>query len=337
MYAMVTVGIPGALSYYRYFPLWKTLLESLGAEVVVSAPTGKRLLEQGVRHCVDDICVPVKLYYGHVLDLKDRVDYLFVQRLVSIEKCDCDTYTCPKLMGLPDMIRGSIDGLPPFLEFTLDIRKRTIGYTARRMAKPLSVRPSRVRRGLKKALEVQARYEERLLGGMEPHEAMKEVLEEKVASGGREAGNGNGGRHRAGDINVALVGHEYIIHDGFISHNLPRKLSRQGANVTYMTQVPPEVIDHELAKYPDISWSYEKMLLGAVSHFLGRDDIHGVIMVMGFACGPDSIISEIIEREVRTETSPPLMTLVLDEHTGEAGITTRVEAFVDLVRRGTRQ
>lgn len=334
---MVKVGVPRALSYYRYFPLWKTLLESLGAEVVVSNPTSKRLLDQGVRHCVDDICIPVKLYYGHVLDLRDRVDYLFVQRLVSIEKCDCDTYTCPKLMGLPDMIKSSLDGLPPFLEFTLDVKKRSLRYTARRMAKPLAARPSAVRRGLKAALEVQERYEEDLLSGKDPHEAMSGVLGEAPRPGDGVSRRGVRGGSANGDVNIAIVGHEYVIHDRFISHDLPARLSALGATVTYMTQVPPDVIEEELAKYPDISWSYEKVLLGAASHFLNRDDIHGVLMVMGFACGPDSIISEIIDREVRKETSPPLMTLVLDEHTGEAGVATRVEAFVDLVRRGARK
>ena len=142
-----------------------------------------------------------------------------------------------------------------------------------------------------------------------------------------------GKRARGPDIKIALVGHEYLIHDYYISHNLPAKLRRFGADVTYMTQVPAAVIASELDRYPGISWSYEKELLGAASHFLARDDIDGVMLVMGFACGPDSIISEIITREVVTEESPPLTTLVLDEHTGEAGVDTRVEAFVDLIRR----
>jgi len=334
MVAMARVGIPAALSYYRYFPLWKTLLESLGAEVVLSRPTSKLLLEQGVRHCVDDICVPVKLYYGHVLDVKDRADYLFVQRLVSVERCDCDSYTCPKLMGLPDMIKSSLEDLPPILEFNLDVRKRTVAHTARRMARPLSVRASSVRTGLRRALEVQDRYEEHLLRGARPRDAMARVLEGEHAP--REVG-GNGGGRGGGDINIAVVGHEYMIHDDFLGHNLPDRLSSLGANVTYMTQVPQDVIERELSMYPEISWSYEKILLGAASHFLGRGDIHGVVMVMGFACGPDSIVSEIIEREVRKKESPPMMTLVLDEHTGEAGVTTRVEAFVDMVRRGARR
>jgi predicted nucleotide-binding protein (sugar kinase/HSP70/actin superfamily) len=332
---MVTVGIPAALSYYRYFPLWKTLLEGLGAEVVVSRETSEALLENGVRYCVDDICVPVKLYYGHVLDIKDAIDYLFVQRLVSVEKSKMDSFTCPKLMGLPDMIKGSIDDLPPLMEFRLDINRYPLKKTARMLAAPLAPSASKLRAALKRAVAVQKLFEEQLLTGADPASSMRRVLKNGKGNGEhrREWPRGN----KPKDLNIALVGHEYLIHDRFISHDLPRKLERQGANVFYMTQVPPSVIDREIGRYPEISWSYEKFLLGAASHFLRREDVHGVMIVMGFACGPDSIVSEIITREVRTEDSPPVMTLVLDEHTGEAGVTTRVEAFVDLVRRSRRK
>lgn len=327
---MVKVGVPRALSYYRYFPLWKTLLEGLGAEVVLSRRTARGLLEDGVRHCVDDICVPVKLYYGHVLDLKDRVDRLFVSRVVSIEKCESDTYTCPKLIGLPDMIKSSLEGLPPVLEFTVDVQNRSIKSSARKLAGEFDVPAAAARRATALSIEVQSRYERELLLGADPESAMEMVF----ANGNgapRESGPAGGG-----DISIALVGHEYLIHDPFISHNLPRKLTRLGASSVLMSQVPPRVIDEELGRYPGISWSYEKELLGAASHFLRRPDIDGVMLVIGFACGPDSIIAEIINREVRRPDSPPLTTLVLDEHTGEAGVATRVEAFVDLIRRARR-
>ena len=328
---MVKVGIPRALSYYRYFPFWKSLLEGLGAEVVVSRHTGKHLLEDGVRHCVDDICVPVKLFYGHVLDLVDKVDYLFISRLVSVEKGEGDTYTCPKLIGLPDMIKSSLSGLPPIIDFVVDVQNMPLKSSAKRLANSFGVTGARAKRALGGALEVERLYQAELLNGVPPEEAIEAVL----SNGG---GNGSGSRAGpertgGGDLNIALVGHEYLVFDPFISNNLPRKLERLGANVSFITQVPSAVVEEELARYPGISWSYEKELLGAASHFLSRDDIDGVMLVIGFACGPDSIISEIITREVRTEKSPPLMTLVLDEHTGEAGVATRVEAFVDLIRR----
>ena len=328
---MVKVGIPRALSYYRHFPFWKSLLEGLGAEVVLSRHTGESLLEDGVRHCVDDICIPVKLFYGHVLDLSDRVDYLFISRLVSVEKCEDDTYTCPKLIGLPDMIKGSLTGLPPIIDFVVDVQNMSLKSSVKKLADSFGVTGTRVKRALDAALEVERRYQAELLRGVPPEEAIDIVL----SNGG---GNGSGSkagpeRTGGGDLNIALVGHEYLIFDPFISHNIPRKLERLGANVSFITQVPSAVIDRELARYPGISWSYEKELLGAASHFLSHDDIDGVMLVVGFACGPDSIIGEIITREVRTEKSPPLITLVLDEHTGEAGVATRVEAFIDLIRR----
>jgi predicted nucleotide-binding protein (sugar kinase/HSP70/actin superfamily) len=334
---MMKVGVPRALSYYRYFPLWKTLLEGVGAEVVLSRPTGKGLLENGVRHCVDDICVPVKLYYGHVMDLAERCDRLFISRVVSVEKAENDTYTCPKLIGLPDMIKSSLDGLPPMVEFVVDIQNHSMKSSAKKIASQLGAPAAVMRRALGDALAVQERYEAELLRGLTPAEAMKKVLG-NGKNGDKASGAGDGSaRVREKDINIALVGHEYLIHDHFISHNLPAKLERLGANVTYMTQVPQEVIERELGRYDGISWSYEKELLGSASHFLGRRDIHGVMLVIGFACGPDSIIGEIITREVMTPESPPLTTLVLDEHTGQAGVATRVEAFVDLIRRASRK
>lgn len=334
---MVRVGVPRALSYYRYFPLWKTVLEAVGAQVVLSEPTGKELLEKGVRHCVDDICVPVKLYYGHALDLADKCDRLFVSRLVSVEKAASDTYTCPKLIGLPDMIKSSLQGLPPMLEFTVDVQERSIEASLRQLCSDLGVGMWKARKATSAGMAVQRRYEELILEGSRPTEAMKQVL-----------GNGNSGitggasavrtkgAPRA-DVKVALLGHEYLIHDYYLSHDLPARFANLGAQVIYMAQVPCDLIERELARYGAISWSYEKELLGATSYFMGRDDIDGIMIVEGFACGPDSIVGEIINREVDSDGGPPLTTLVLDEHTGQAGVATRVEAFVDLIRRARRK
>jgi len=53
-----------------------------------------------------------------------------------------------------------------------------------------------------------------------------------------------------------------------------------------------------------------------------------------FACGPDSFIGELLQQEsARSERKVPFMTIVVDEHTGEAGVLTRLEAFMDVVER----
>ena len=55
-------------------------------------------------------------------------------------------------------------------------------------------------------------------------------------------------------------------------------------------------------------------------------------LVVSFGCGPDSLICELIERFYKRQQQIPVLLLTLDEHTGEAGIITRLEAFVDMLR-----
>ena len=82
----VKIGIPRSLFYYRFAPFWESFFSSLGAEIVVSDPTNKRILDDGVISCVDEACLPIKLSYGHIINLKDRVDYILVPGSKHLEK-----------------------------------------------------------------------------------------------------------------------------------------------------------------------------------------------------------------------------------------------------------
>ncbi len=106
-----------------------------------------------------------------------------------------------------------------------------------------------------------------------------------------------------------------------------------GARVLTPPMLEAGGIEKEAARYESLSWSYEKDLVGAGSHFLKSPEVDGIIFLVSFACGPDSLVAEIILREVRECSDNPITMLVIDEHTGVAGLHTRVEAFVDMVRR----
>ena len=54
-----------------------------------------------------------------------------------------------------------------------------------------------------------------------------------------------------------------------------------------------------------------------------------------FGCGPDSLMIERITRRSK-QFNKPLLNLTIDEHTGEAGFITRLEAFVDMLYRKKR-
>jgi predicted nucleotide-binding protein (sugar kinase/HSP70/actin superfamily) len=66
--------------------------------------------------------------------------------------------------------------------------------------------------------------------------------------------------------------------------------------------------------------------------YAAKHGIDGIIHIMPFSCMPE-IVSQNILTKVSKEEDIPVMSLVLDEQTGKAGYQTRIEAFVDLVKR----
>ena len=93
------VGIPKGLLYYNYYPFYQRFFTELGAEIIVSPDTNKQILNDGIKYCVDEACLPVKIFHGHVSYLKDKCDVILLPRIIQIRKRE---YICPKFCGLPD-------------------------------------------------------------------------------------------------------------------------------------------------------------------------------------------------------------------------------------------
>ncbi len=62
----------------------------------------------------------------------------------------------------------------------------------------------------------------------------------------------------------------------------------------------------------------------------------GVIGVMAFGCGPDSLMMDMVHRRASQLQKAPFMCLTLEEHTSETGVITRLEAFLDMIDRRRR-
>ena len=58
---------------------------------------------------------------------------------------------------------------------------------------------------------------------------------------------------------------------------------------------------------------------------------------MAFGCGPDSLMMDMVRRHSVRLESTPFMCLTLEEHTAEAGVVTRLEAFTDMINRKNRK
>lgn len=312
----IKVGIPRALLYYHYYPGWEAFFQALGAQVVLSDETTKNIVAHGVRDAVDESCLPVKLYLGHLANLRDKgVDCIFVPRVVSVEE---KKYLCPKFLGLPEIARFSVPNLPELLDVEINVHKK-YKETCKglmKLAARFNRRPWVMRGALRVAEAAQEQYEAKLRQGNTPRD---------VLSGVEYQGQGK--------VKVAVLGHAYNLNDPYISMNLLSKLRGMGADVVTSEMVFPEDIHRgTLCMEKEIFWTFGKELMGSAFHLLEHGDIQGMVLVASFGCGPDSLVCELVERVYRRSKKVPVLLLTLDEHTGEAGVITRLEAFIDMLR-----
>lgn len=318
-----TVGIPKGLLYYDFYPMWKTFFEGVGSKVVVSQDTNKKILDEGVKNCVEDACLPVKTYVGHVINLKEKnVDYIFIPRVVSVER---KKYLCSKFLGLPDFIKSLIGDLPPIIDIEINYYKNNDEFTQNEFIKVGRMFGKTKDQSLKAYFEAthqQKKFESLLKEGLTNLEALK-VWEGKNLV--KEESNY--------DLKIAVIAHPYDIMDEYISMGIIEKLKNMGAQVYTMEMLQKDLILEGASMLSkEMFWNYERDILGAGLYFLKQKNVDGVIMVSAFGCGPNSMTEELLERLYKKAKEVPFMLITIDEHSGEAGIMTRLEAFTDLLR-----
>ncbi len=321
--AAVRVGVPQALLYHEYGPLFSGFLRGLGLEVVVSDPTSKTILDDGVKSAVDEACLPVKIFYGHVIDLcRKGVDVIFLPRIVSVER---RAFTCPKLLGLPDMVRDNLKPLPDLVDTTVNLSRkpRTLYSALWQAASPFTRNPARIALAWRQGLRAQAAHEAELRAGRLPG-----------LRGSTSASELSGPVQTERPLSVAVLGHSYNVYDRFVSLDTVARLRASGVRVVTADMVDPRAARAETERMPkELFWTMGRKILGAAYHFLRSGTVDGLVHLVSFGCGPDSLVGELVQHRAARLRTVPFLLLTLDEHSGEAGLVTRLEAFMDMVRR----
>jgi len=313
---MISVGIPRSLLYYKYFPLWHTFFENLDVEVITSPLTNRKILDEGAKNIVDEACLPLKVYFGHVNYLKDKVDYIFAPRIVSVEKKE---FTCPKFMGIPDMLVSNMEKLPPIIGPTIDLTKqdKNLWKQIWEVGTLLDKNPLQVTWAWQKGIRELKKYN---------YQWQKREIPPEL--------NITSQNIKKGTLNIAVLGHEYILYDPYISMNLLEKLGKLNIKVYTIEMLPQNILNSETKDFPKrLFWNFAKNSLGTAFYFNKNPQIDGFILISSFGCGPDSMISSMISHNLKGDTNKPILNLTIDEHTGEAGLNTRIEAFYDLLTR----
>ncbi|MEN3202816.1 MAG: acyl-CoA dehydratase activase-related protein [Atribacterota bacterium] len=311
------VGIPRGLLFYRFFILWKTFLEELGVEVVASPPSNKAIIQHGLIYGVEEICFPVKVFLGHTYALLGKVDALFIPRIVSFHKRE---YNCPKILGLPDLVRN-IFKVDNVIDDEVNMRDRGIrgwweGFL--QIGRRFTSNERKIAQALHKAEKAHQAYREKLREGYLP----ENLIDGRPPLSPREK-------------KVVLLGHTYLLSDSYINMNIVRKIHDLGYSVITPDMVPETQTRKALQKLPKASfWTISNEIVGTAFTFLEEQDskVRGFVHLVSFECGPDSLVGEVVERYIkRSNRSFPYLRLEIDEHTGEAGLVTRLEAFVDMM------
>lgn len=337
----IKVGIPSALLYYYYFPFWLKLFSELNVDLIISDKTSRNLLDKGIKNTLSEICVPIKIMVGHILNLKEKgIDYLYLPRFKSIRK---NVVLCPKFLGLPDLVKHSLP------EFKNIIISDTIVSESEDISdynnfivlkEKLQISKKDMQLALYKSAEFWRRFRKLLISGFliddfldaDNLTVLKKLINKFENISVKSNENNSLLLNKEKEINIALIGYVYNLYDSYINMNIIDKLKEMNVRLHTFSMLKEELIESEISNLgKPMFWEFSNKLYGASEHYLKAKKIDGIIHLTAFGCGPDSILGQIIEFDAKNYKKP-FMTLRIDEQTGESHIITRIEAFIDLLK-----
>ncbi|MBM3315726.1 hypothetical protein FJY71_07825 [candidate division WOR-3 bacterium] len=340
---MPTVGVCRALHAFSHYSQWRAYIEGLGCEVTLSGPTTRRTIAAGVRLAPAEVCLPAKAFVGHVQELAGRVDYLLLPRIVCRRLSGALFFGCPKSLALPDLVRALFPRLNNGLELLVDERERTCRDSFLRLAGSLGRNGAVARAAWDRAAATAAdssRLTRRigtpvhmfgLPAGSDPG-GPSLGLPAGSSSGWASPGEAAADDSAAAGPRVGVVGHPYLLFDNALGLGVVDRLRRLGA-VPLVPAFDDEPSPAEVRSRVHPNWLYEVGLLRGAGAFLRDARVSGLLLASSFACGTAAVVNELIRREVAGLRPMPVLALLLDEHTAEAGLATRLESFVDLLSR----
>ncbi len=296
------IGIPRALLYYRYHVLWDVFFKELGIETILSPRTNKTLLDAGNRYAIDENCLSSKLYLGHTASLEGKCDKVFVPRIANYGR---NGVLCTRFEAIYDMCTNTFrDKDIDFISCNVDLQQK----------KPSSEAYIRLGQDLGKTRRESAAAFEKAFLAWKKHQREQIARQEEALKRDR--------------IKILVVGHSYNLYDEYIGKPILKGIERLDA-----IPVCADAVDFDQAQKDsenickNVPWIMSRELLGAIHKYRSRVD--GIILITAFPCGPDSMINEMIIRRIN---DLPILNLLLDSQDGNAGVETRLESFIDIIR-----
>jgi predicted CoA-substrate-specific enzyme activase len=293
------IGIPKALTAHSLYPLYSTFFTGLGMEVILSDvdPRGELKSNAG-------FCFPAQIAHGAVLDLVQRgVELIFLPHVMRMPQREAwnESYLCPITQASPYFLAKAypqIHLFSPLLDFS-------DGYGASSALVEMAVSELGQTRELaerhwKAAVRAQidAESDFQKLG--------QAALAQAIA---------------ADKPAIVLAGHSYNAFTPEGSQSVGKKLSSMG-----VAAIPADCLIP--AGAGPTSWHFANQVMNAVNVVKQHANLF-LLCVSNFSCTIDAFTQSMLASEMG---SKPFLILEIDAHTADAGVQTRLEAFLDIVR-----
>ncbi|MCG8346655.1 MAG: acyl-CoA dehydratase activase [Chloroflexales bacterium] len=309
------VAMPRVLTMYDLFPYWRAFFESLDIELVLSSATNPHIISQAREHAGTEACFPAKLVYGHILDLLDtEADFIFMPSMLNhaqIAPGQTESNYCPYIPAMPYLVNAQ-----------MELQERPW----KPLLTPIHLKqsPDKQRDLYDLARQLGVSREE-ILAADAAGAAAQQVFYTTVRQHGRDVLAGL----PAGQLAAVIVGRPYNTYDVAVCQDLPYKLRKLGVLPLPLDILPLDTVN--LAeRYNRIFWRSGQDILAA-AQIVHDDPRLQAIYVTNFNCGPDSFLLSFFQRIMGDK---PFLELELDDHTADAGIITRCEAFFDSLAMG---
>lgn len=315
-----SIGLNLSFSTFSFFALYYNFFKKLGFEVFLPA----EVIHEGIKFQGSSFCYPAALAHGFFLNLiQKNPDYLFLPQVseIHVKKAVSSEpehqSTCLILQAEPYYLKTAFKShvspkklLSPVLNFSKGIRQAKATFL--RLSRKLGKSRQDVSRAYDYACNVQEGFERRIKSAGEEFLANLEKNPQEFA--------------------VVIFGRPYNAFCPDINLGIPNKFASRGIEVIPFDFLPFESSDYngppELYSR-SLTWAFGQMILKAASFIEQHNQLFGAY-ITNFSCGPDSFLLTYFKEIMKDK---PSLILEIDSHTADAGINTRIEAFIDIIRR----
>lgn len=314
-----TIGINNSFHTNTIFPLFAGFFEKLGFQVVLS----DKFDERGYQRENTSFCFPAQLSLGLFQNLLDKnCDYYFLPNIYEMyvkgsenDRLDFNS-TCVFVQGEPLFLKQAFKDYENILKDKLIMPKLNFAkgwHTQydqfKQIANQLNIYDDAK---IKEAYE----YGCKLLLDAESNlqKIGKDFLKQLESN--------------PDEFAIVLIGRNYNSFSEFANKGIPQKIASRGIWI-----IPYDMLPYHDEEYPDsMYWEAGKKILKAANFVRKHPQLYP-LYITNFSCGPDSLIITTF-REMMG--SKPNLTLELDSHSADAGINTRLDAFIDIIQNNRK-